>query len=443
MNRIGTARLLAYSAPAVPISMLTMPLIMFVPTFYAQELGLGLASVGLVFFLARAWDGIIDPVAGYLSDKTQSRWGRRKPWVLASTPFLMVLTVLLCQPPEHVSGTYLFVVIMLFYVAWAALQIPYQSWGADLSDDYLERNRIVGYREGALMAGVLVATGLPILILPEQDPSLLEILRVFTWSVLVILPVTVLIALRGCGPGPAPRQDVPPLRDALSSVARNRHFLRLLAGLFALWLGLHIYNACIIMVLDFIAKLPSSAFLEFVLAQFVVGVAFTPFIVKLANRFGKHRVLACSAIGVGALLPLYFVIPPDAYWVVFGLFLLKGLVISPIWVLPTSIVADAVDVGMLEGGGDQAGTYMALYNLINKLALALSVGIALPLLGLLGFDPAGENGPSAIVDLGLVGLVLPGLVWLGAIAALWNYPVTREFHADVRRQLAAGSSATE
>ena len=117
--------------------------------------------------------------------------------------------------------------------------------------------------------------------------------------------------------------------------------------------------------------------------------------------------------------------------------------ISPIWVLPTSIVADAVDVGMLEGGGDQAGTYMALYNLINKLALALSVGIALPLLGLLGFDPAGENGPSAIVDLGLVGLVLPGLVWLGAIAALWNYPVTREFHADVRRQLAAGSSATE
>ncbi len=143
------------------------------------------------------------------------------------------------------------------------------------------------------------------------------------------------------------------------------------------------------------------------------------------------------------MLPLYFVIPPDAYWVVFGLFLLKGLVISPIWVLPTSIVADAVDVGMLEGGGDQAGTYMALYNLINKLALALSVGIALPLLGLLGFDPAGENGPSAIVDLGLVGLVLPGLVWLGAIAALWNYPVTREFHADVRRQLAAGSSATE
>jgi Na+/melibiose symporter-like transporter len=86
---------------------------------------------------------------------------------------------------------------------------------------------------------------------------------------------------------------------------------------------------------------------------------------------------------------------------------------------------------------------MALYNLINKLALALSVGIALPLLGLLGFDPSGSNGPSAIIDLGLVGLVLPGVIWLGAVGALWNYPVNKEFHADVRRQLAAAPSAAE
>ncbi|MFM7274847.1 MAG: MFS transporter, partial [Gammaproteobacteria bacterium] len=310
MNTVWIRSLLAYSGPAIPISMLTMPLIMFVPTFYAQELGLGLATVGLVFFLARAWDGLIDPLAGYFSDKTVSRWGRRKPWILGATPFVMLFTVLLCQPPAGIGPWYLGLVIMAFYMVWAALQIPYLSWGADLTDDYTERNRIVGYREGALMFGVLLATGIPILLLSSENPPLREILRIFTWSVVLILPVTVLIALRWCESGPPLRQEVPPLRIAMASLLRNRVFVRLLGALFLLWLALHIYNACIVLVLQFLAAVPNSAFLEYVLAQFVVGVLFTPAIVALANRFGKHRVLAVSALGIGLLLPFYGLVTP-------------------------------------------------------------------------------------------------------------------------------------
>lgn len=441
MNRVGVGSLLAYSGPAVPISMLTMPLIMFVPTFYAQELGLGLATVGLVFFLARAWDGLIDPLAGHLSDRTLSRWGRRKPWILGATPFVMAFTVLLCQPPEGIGPWYLGLVIMFFYMGWAALQIPYLSWGADLTDDYTERNRIVGYREGALMFGVLLATGIPILLISSENPPLREILGIFTWSVVIILPLTVLFALRYCENGPPLRQAVPPLSGAIASMMRNRVFLRLLAALFLLWLALHIYNACIVLVLQFIARVPNSAFLEYVLAQFVVGVLFTPAIVALANRYGKHRVLAVSALGIGLLLPFYGLVEPGDYWTVFALFVIKGFFISPIWVLPTSVVADAVDLGMLEGGGDQSGTYMAVYNLVVKVALALSVGIALPLLEWLGFDPSGNNSPAALESLRYVGLFLPGLVWVGAIALLWRYPLTREYHAEIREMLALRRSS--
>ena len=84
--------LLAFATLSAPLSMLMLQLIVYLPPFYAAELGLDLAQVGLVFFAARAWDAIIDPLIGNLSDRTRTRWGRRKPWIVIGTPALMLLT---------------------------------------------------------------------------------------------------------------------------------------------------------------------------------------------------------------------------------------------------------------------------------------------------------------------------------------------------------------
>ena len=113
--------------------MLGMMVIVYLAPFYAAHMGLELASVGAIFFLARMWDAVIDPVVGNLSDLTRSKFGRRKPWIALGTPFLLASVYLFFQPPEGSGSLYLVVIAVVFYAAMTVVQIPYLSWGAELS----------------------------------------------------------------------------------------------------------------------------------------------------------------------------------------------------------------------------------------------------------------------------------------------------------------------
>lgn len=430
-----------YSGPAIVISILTFALVVYVPAFYTTEVHLSLTTAGLLFLLARAWDAITDPLIGWWSDATRSRWGRRKPWIVAATPLLLVSTWALFQPPSSAGGMYLLVTVFVYYLAWTAVQIPYLSWGAELSGDYAERNRIVGWREGMQFVGVLLATGLPMWLFAGREPSLRDILGLFAWLTVIVLPVAVALAVAKVPAGDL-AAAAPEIsgRVALTALRSNRPFVRLLLATFVLWLGLHIYNAAVLLIVEFSLHFPKSQFLKLVFIQFLVGVAVTPLIVRLANKWGKHRVLALAALGVGVSLPFMMLVEQGNHRQVEWIFALLGIVISPIWVLPTALVADAVDFGRLRGGGDQSGLYMAIYNLVVKAALALSVGIALPLVDWLGFDPNDAVRKLQVWGLNFTGLVLPGILWLFAAALLWTYPIDRRRHTVIRRWLERGAA---
>jgi Na+/melibiose symporter-like transporter len=288
MDRSPTSRmsLLAYGGPSAPLAILMMQLIVYVPPLYAQEVGLELATVGLIFFLARAWDAIIDPVIGNLSDRTRSRWGRRKPWVLISTPLLMAATVAFCLPPADAGIGYLAIAAFGFYVSLTLVQIPYLSWGAELSRDYAERTRIGSFREGSLMAGVVLGTGLPLAFFATGDPSLREILGVFVTAIVILLPVTVIVACLITPKSTFVDTGQHGLLEALSVLRRNRPLLRLLSGILAFWLGGAIFNALVLFMVQFTLGLPNSAFLWFVFVQYILAIACLPLAVKIAASSG-------------------------------------------------------------------------------------------------------------------------------------------------------------
>ena len=162
-DRLPRPKLFAYGLAESPMQMVSLPMGVFLPAFYAQELGLGLAAVGMILMVARLWDVVTDPVIGYLSDRTKTRFGRRKPWILASVPLVMLSVYQLFAPGESVSNSYLLVWTMLLWLGWTLFNIPYFAWGAELSSGYVERTRITGWRTMLGFCGGMAAVLFPAL----------------------------------------------------------------------------------------------------------------------------------------------------------------------------------------------------------------------------------------------------------------------------------------
>ncbi|MBV1934335.1 MAG: MFS transporter, partial [Parvibaculaceae bacterium] len=112
-NTIAKTTLLAHGQMVIPLAVIGLPVNIYIPPFYGDTLGLDLALVGFILFAARLTDVVTDPLVGRLSDLTKTRWGRRRPWVLAGVPMMMMASYLLFFPPEIVSVWYLLSSVML------------------------------------------------------------------------------------------------------------------------------------------------------------------------------------------------------------------------------------------------------------------------------------------------------------------------------------------
>ena len=439
MSKTGNTSLAAYSGPMIAMSIVNMLLIAYLPNFYAAEIGISIATVGLIFMGARAFDAVIDPVIGNLSDRTRSRWGRRKPWLVFGVPAFMVTTWMFFQPPVGVGMTYLLVVAFLFYVTYALVIIPYVSWGAEIRRDYEGRTKVNSMREGAGILGTVIATLLPVLLLPVivgGEPGLRDILWLLALTIIVILAITIPLALKFTPQGEFEPHPPLGLISALSLLRSNKPLMRMLVAIFIIWLGGAFHNSTILFYVTKGLGLTEADFLWLVLTQYFLALLSLPFWNKLANSIGRHRVLVIGAMG-------YFIAHQGFHFADAAPFLgailvyaAAGFMTPVIWVMPPAIVADTVEYGMFKGGSDDAALYLALYAFVQKMALAIGVGVALALAGTLGFDPQGAATAEGIWALKLVTLILPGLIALAGCAMIWNYPITQKRHEIIRRWLA-------
>lgn len=184
-----------YGLPHMTHSMVLLPLVLFIPSYYADDLGLPLASVGLVIALARLFDVVTDPIMGLLSDHWQTRWGRRKPWLAVGTPLLILSTWMVFVPAGKVSVTYLLLWTCLLFLSFDIFDLPYKAWGAELSTDYKERTRVAAWREAFGASGhILFLLVLMVMGLMGHQGNREQLLAIAA-IVCLFLPVFVILAI--------------------------------------------------------------------------------------------------------------------------------------------------------------------------------------------------------------------------------------------------------
>ena len=198
MTKPGLDRktLFYYSLTDLPISLSIFPVIVFIPRFYASDVGVPLALVGTIMIAVRVFDVVTDPLMGYLSDRTETRFGRRKPWVAMSAPLLMIAIYALFLPGEDAGSVHFLVWSMVLSLATTVMLIPYYAWGAELTTDYHERSRVTGARAMAGVVGSLAAQVAPAIVLIAFGlGGSAVVLEVVAWTMLVLTPICVALTV--------------------------------------------------------------------------------------------------------------------------------------------------------------------------------------------------------------------------------------------------------
>lgn len=435
---LPTLRLAAFSSLAAPVAAAQVPITNFLPAFYAKEFGISLAALGAIFLAERLWGAFADPFVGALSDRTRSRFGRRRPWIAGGAALYGLSTAALFFPPAGVTPLYLGLALFAFYLGWAMIQIPYLAWSGEISSEYHERTRIATFVTVASSASLLLVMLLPALIdqyRPGDDR--LRMAGMGAVILLTLLPAAwlTLRAFPEAPATPAPRRAKAGLATTMRLVLREKLLLRVIFSDLAVTFGQGIRGALFIFVVTFYMGQPKLGAV-LLLSQFVFGIAAGPIWMTVAKRFGKHRTAVAGelvqvVINLGLLL-----LTPGSIGLLIALTIAQGLAQSSGNLMLRAMVADIADHHRLETGEDRTALFYSAFSISMKAGMALAVGVALPLVGAAGFDPAAaHNTPAALQVLLLVFALGPALAHLASAALLRGFTLDQDAHERVRREL--------
>ncbi|MEP0708691.1 MAG: MFS transporter [Parvibaculum sp.] len=427
--------LFAFALPAAPISAMGLPLVVHLPPFYAGTLGLGLVTVGAIFMLARFWDVFTDPVLGILSDRYETRWGRRRHWIVLSVPIMLLSVYMIFMPPVAVTAAYLVFWLFVLYVGWTLLTISHMSWGAELTPDYHERSRVQGAREVALILGMVFVLTLPVLI-EQMNPENLAQARVASmgWFVLILLPIAVALAVWRVPERPTQRPEHVPFKQAVQALIESRPLQVVLAADLLGGVSGGLVASMFLFLAEDALKLGSYSSLM-LLGYFISGVCFIPLILFVARRFGKHKTAAVSAIFNAVTVPLILIVPPGEPVVALAVWALLGVNMAAGPFLFRSLMADVADHDAVVTRQQRTGLFYSLLTSTSKVGAAFAIFIAYSLLDSIGFQAGGENSKAVLDSLRAV-YVWPACIISAAVAGiLWFYPIDEDRQVENRRIL--------
>lgn len=432
--------LFLFAIPHAPLGALALPPIVFLPPYYASQLGIPLEVVSSLFLAARAFDIVLDPFIGSLQDSTRTRFGRRRLWMAIATPILMFavwLAFIGVGPGANVVQ--LAIIIFTLYASFAVMVIAHLGWASELRADYHGRTNVLGGVQFAAMVGAMLILILPGVVRINNWGDDADAVHVMGWTVLIALPITVIVSLFFVHEPDVRVHEKLHWRLAFGAIFSNRHLRGILAPDLILGIAQGVSGGLFLfyfqLILDF--ETQSQALLAI---YFVSGVVGVPIWIALGRMIGKHRSLqaACLyAVLVTLCIPL---IPPGQFVPAMIMMFIAGLHQGSSAMLLRAMLADVIDVDTLKTGQARAGLFNSIMIITSKVGLATGP-ITYAVLGAVNFNarPGAENSQMALDTLSWLFVGGPAILFALSALTLHFYKLDEKAQRALRAEIEARS----
>ena len=405
---------LAYGLLGLPLAFVALPLYVILPNHYAREFGMPLALLGAILLGARLFDALIDPMLGRLSDRLFARsaasvlrLGALAALALALGFSLLFFPLQAVQDAPFALAAWAGASLVLTYAAYSTLSVSHQSWGAMLGGNEAQRSRIVAWREGLGLVGVVLASIMPVALGLPATTALFFVALLAGW-----------LAWRRAPEPVARRTDHAPAAGALWLPWRSRAFRRLLAVFMLNGIASAVPATLVLFFIQDRLQAPARMEPLFLGSYFLAAALSIPLWLAVVKRLGLARTWLIGmalAIAVFAWATQLGAGQSMAFALVCAL---SGVALGTDLALPGALLAGVIQA---DGQSGQAeGAYFGWWNFATKLNLALAAGLALPLLGAFGYVP-GSRDASALDALVVAYCVLPCILKLLAAASAWFF----------------------
>ncbi len=450
--RMSVWRKIAYGAGDSGFALTTTALALFYLDFLITVVGLDPGLAGLSIGVGRIWDAFNDLFVGTLSDRTRSRWGRRRPYLLfGAIPFGIAFVLMWLIPASEDQAlltVYYTAMYILFDTMFTLVNVPYVALTPELAPTYDERTSLHSYRMAFSIGLGLVGAIAPLALVDaiggpnaslEARRSAYALMAIVLGG-LSVLPVYLTFATARERPE---YQDLPTpsIRESFRIAASNKAFL-IAAGVYLLtWIPIDLIQFVLVFLIRDYFGLGSSERDTIFALIFGVAVLALPLWVWVAGRWNKKNAYqAGMAFLAVVLIGLSFTSPGQTN-IVFLLAALAGVGVSAAHAIPLAILPDTIEWDELRSANRQEAAYYSVITLIQKLVSAGTIALTGTVLAATGYveaaaqGAAGSQPESALAAIRTLTGPLPALFFILGIALVSVYPISREKHARILRAI--------
>ncbi len=417
---------------------------LLLPMYLATVLGLDTGLSALAILIAKIWVVAADPLAGIISDRSETRWGRRRPFVLAGGVLAALSFIMLFFAPDSDDQMTLFAYITVVYLimntGYSLFSVPYLTMASEMSDNPNERTTILSFRNACLAIGLIIGGALAPQIVAwvtaEDGGTAREGYQLMAVIVGAVIVLSTVWLFFGTANAPAKTQSEKtlPLLEQFKVAWANKPFVVLITANIVQYISAGIGYAGGLLFFAYALDLGVGAYTVFPIWMFIIcgtSIASMPALVWAAARFGKMHVYKWCLLIYAVLIQAYFLADKDSLWIVWLIAAGIGVFNGGFILMSFSVLTDTVTYDRIRSGVSREGVLSSVYSAVDKIGNALGSAILLAFLALVGFVESSdgslpEQSDNVVWWISIAYVVAPALLHASSILILNRYKLKTE-----------------